>query len=590
MITAVLLITLIAIVLFTTEVITSDTTALLVMVLLLVSGILSPEQALSGFSNEATISVFALLVLSLGLQSTGFVNELGDILEHYAGRAKWLTYFITTVVSGFASAFMNNTAVVAILLPVVNRLAKSANINVSKLLMPLSFAAMIGGTCTIIGTSTNIIVNAIYEQHYGSSLGIFEIAPIGIALFVGFLLFMLIAGRFIPERKHNNTLTSDYDVQKYLAQLVVNKGSPLIGKSLLELENMDIVQRHRLRILNIYRNDAQQWIPQSDVTLQENDVLVIKARLDSLLDIEGQHGISLKKEGILDDRQLTSEEAVLFEAVVDGNSSIIGKQIKTIDFRQIFGAIPLAMRRSGASVATMVMEHTVQFGDVLLMEARRSNLDKFLYSPDFIVLERVKKRNVRSNKMFLSLAIVVGVISLAALGLMPIVSAALLGCCLMLLSGCVSTRYIYKNMDWKVIFLLAGILPLGIAVETTGASQLITHYLLLFMQQLDPSIIVALLYLVTVLITSIMSNNATAILLAPIAIELSTQLNLPPKAFLITVMIAASTSFLTPIGYQTNTLIYGAGQYKFMDFVKIGGALTVVVWLLSSYLISAWYF
>lgn len=361
----------------------------------------------------------------------------------------------------------------------------------------------------------------------------------------------------------------------------------MIGKRLADIE---LVKRYRVRVIDIIREEGDVWLPNQIEALREGDSLLIKANLEGLIEIQEKAGIKIKRNASLDDEELTSEEAVIIEAVIGQNSFLVGKQIKNVDFRQLFAAIPLAVRRSGVSVGIKVSDMVIQFGDVLLMEARRGNLNKFYNSPDFIVLEKVKKTNLRKDKMLLSVIIVLGVIALAALNLMPIVVASLMGCALLVVTRCVSMRYIYRKMDWRVIFLLAGILPLGIAVENSGLGALIAQGIIHYIGSFPPSIIIAVLFLITTLLTSFMSNNATAILLAPIAITIAEQLGLPIKPFLITVMFAASTSFLTPIGYQTNTLVYGAGQYSFMDFVKVGGLLTLLVWILATVSISYFFF
>ena len=586
-----LIITVVAIFLFATELLPVDVTAILIMVTLMVTGVVTPEQGISGFSNVATISVFALLVLSLGLQSTGVVNYIGSKLESYTGTSEFRILFFTVVVVGFMSAFMNNTAIVAIFLPVVTRLANFANISPSKFLMPLSFAAMIGGASTVIGTSTNILVSSIYQEHTGEPFSIFEFTHLGVLFFIIFIVFMLLIGhRIIPGRKDEEgtiSLTKDYDLQQYLTQVEIRKGSPLIGK---KLEETELVTRYKVRILEIIREGGDVWLPNQIEGIREGDSLILKANIDNLIEIQQKQGIKIKRDVLLDDKELTSEETVLFEAVIGQNSFLVGKRIKDVDFRQLFGAVPLAVRRSGVSVAKKVSDVIIQFGDVLLVEARRRNLNQFYNSPDFIVLEKVKKPNLRKGKMLLSILIVFGVIGLAAINVLPIVVSALLGCALLLVTKCVSIRYIYRKMDWRVIFLLAGVLPLGIAVEETGLSEIIASGILYYTGHLHVMFIISALFLITTILTSFMSNNATAILLAPIAITIAAQLGLSPKPFLITVMFAASTSFLTPIGYQTNTLVYGAGQYSFMDFLKVGGILTFLVWIFATIFITLFYF
>lgn len=583
-------ITFVALILFATEFLPVDVTAFLVMVALMLTGILTPQEGLSGFSNVGTISVFALLVLGISFQSTGVVNYIGDRMERWVGPNELKTISIISLFSGVFSAFLNNTAIVAVLMPVCSRLSKFTNISVSKLLMPLSFSAMVGGTLTVIGTSTNVLVSGIYQDHYGLTIGIFEFFKIGLILFAAYMVYMLTIGRWLlpGEQADEEDLTKSYDVNQYLTQIKVLPDSPMAGTA---VSNTEMVSRYNMRIIEIDRAGEKFSVPEDSFVIHTNDILVIKAYLEDLIELRERQKIRIvRKEKHLDEQDLTSEEAVLFEAVIGRNSFLVGQYLRDIDFIQLFQAVPLAIRRSGTALSKKISEVKIQFGDTLLLEARRSNLDKFVMSPDFIVMEKVKKPNFRRDKMLLSLIIVFEVIILAALNVMPLVLSALLGCALLFLTNCVSMKYVYRKMEWRVIFLLAGILPLGLAFEKTGTSQMIANGILGLVGDMSVNWVISCLFIITTLLTSFMSNNATAILLAPIGINMAQQLGLDPKPFLITIMFAASTSFITPIGYQTNTLIYGPGKYTFMDFVRVGGLLTLIVWFLISILIPYFYF
>ena len=582
----VLAIVLLAIVLFLTEWLPIDVTGLLVALLLMLTGVLTPEEGFSGFSNVGTLSVLALLMLSIGLESTGTVNFLASRMEKLMTKSEFLNLLTISGISGIASAFLNNTAIVAILLPVVVRLSNISKTSSSKYLMPLSFAAMAGGCITIIGTSTNLIVSGIYEEKYGAPFGVFEFSLLGIAFFIIYLVYMLFLGRFLlPSRSKEGALTSVYKLDDYLTQVVVTKDSKLIGEEIRE----DFHPKYGIRVIEIIRDDGSVYVPEKAEKIQENDVLSIKCRIDTLTEMGRKWGLEIKKNVKLDDKDLTSEHALLFEGIISPNSSLIGQTVKNIDFRQLYSVIPLAIRRSGTSIPIKVAEAEIQFGDTFLMETRRTDLEAFRQSPDFIVLEKVKKPNYRYKRMALSALIVLGVILLASLNILPLPVAAFTGVLVMFITGCASPLFVYKRVEWRIILLLAGMIPLGIAVEKTGLSNMIVGQLLDVFQMVSPRVIISILFLVTVLLTSFMSNNATAILLAPIAISIAEQLGLEPKPFLLAVMMGASMSFLTPIGYQTNTLIYGPGKYKFVDYFKVGGLLTLLIWLAATYLIPLLY-
>ncbi len=574
-----------AIFLFSTEKLPVDSTSILIMVLLMITGLVTPSEGISGFSHVGTLSVFTLLVLSVGLQSTGAVGYLGDITEKYASKGELKSLIFISFIAGIPSAFLNNTAIVAILLPVVIRLSEISGVNESKLLMPLSFAAMAGGSVTIIGTSTNVIVSSIHETNFGTPFSIFEFSLLGIILFFAYLIYMLLIGRYLlPDNKKE--LTSNYELQDFLLQIKILENSPLVGKTIIE-SGLD---EYRIRTLEIIRDGGEiASVPDWDERLKANDQLLIKAQLNTLIENKRKLGIEINKEGKLDETSLSSENAMLFQAVIGNNSFLLGKKIKEIDFKELFGAVPLAIRRHGEALNQKVSEIELRFGDTILMEARRKNLDRFSNSRDFIVLEKIKKSNFRSNKMIISCLIVLAVVLLASTGILDLVVAGFLGVSAMYLTGCVSPKYVYQKVEWRIFFLLAGVIPLGIAVEKTGLGELIANSITQFTGTGSPQLVIAMLFALTVLLTSIMSNNATAVLLAPIAISLSAKMGINPKALLVTVMFASSTSFLTPIGYQTNTLVYGPGRYKFIDYFKVGGILTLIFWILSVILIPIFY-
>ncbi len=582
----VLLICLGAIILFVTELIPIDVTGLMVAVTLMLFGIVTPQEGLSGFSNVGTISVFALLALSIGLESTGAVNYLVNRIESRTIRGEASTITGISLMVGFCSAFLNNTAIVAIMLPVAVRLSNISGISVSKLLMPLSFAAMAGGCITIIGTSTNIIIAGIYADKTGLEFGIFEFSALGLILFFIYLAYMLLLGRhLLPDQGKPKTLIEDYEVEKYLTQVEVMKKSSMIGKSI----GADFHPKYGIRIIELIRSDGTVYFPDQTVTIQNGDLINLKTTALSMVELQSKLGLKIKRDVQLDENDLTSEQTVLFEAIIGNNSYLVGKQVKNVDFMNLFNAVPLAVRRSGTALPIKVSEVEFQFGDSILMEARRENLEKFYNSKDFIVLEKVKKPNFRRAHILNSAIIVAAVILLASLGILPLEVAALTGLVVMFITGSVSPKYVYRKMEWKIIFLLAGMIPLGIAVENSGLSDFLVNGVIEYFGELSPTYVISALFAITVLLTSFMSNNATALLLAPIAMSLASKMGVDPKAFLITIMFAASTSFLTPIGYQTNTLIYGPGKYTFKDYLKVGSILTFLFWIAATILIPRLY-
>ncbi|MFT6849280.1 MAG: di/tricarboxylate transporter [Sphingobacteriales bacterium] len=580
----VLLVVLMSIILFATELVRIDVAALIVAVTLMITGVVTPEQGVSGFSNPATITVFSMLMISLGLENTGLVSVLGEKLMKFSGKKEWQVVLLLMVVVGVLSAFINNTAAVAVFLPVVLRISKETGISPSKLLMPTSFAAIIGGSCTLIGTSTNILVSSIAESHGYGGFSMFEFSKLG-AMFLGAgIIYMVFIGRFlIPERRGKSSLTDAYQLREYLTEIIIKKKSKLIGKTLGESQ---LREKFDIDVLEIMRMDGVMVFPDIGELIKEGDLLLIRGNVKEILKIQDQEGIDIKAKSLVDDAQLSAGESVLVEAVIAPESFLIGKTVKTASFRQRYGAMTVAVRRDGVSLRKKISLVEFRLGDSLLIECQKSQLQSMYRTTDLIMLNKVTKRRIDKSKMGVGIAIIVSVVTIASLGILPVMVCAFTGGLLMVLTKCISLRRVYRRMEWQIIFLLAGIIPLGVAMENSGAATYIANMVVNVAGDLGPVWIVALLYLVTVLTTEIMSNNASAILLAPIAMTISTQLGYDPKPFLLTIMFAASFSFLTPIGYQTNTLIYGPGNYKYSDYARTGVILSLLMWGMATFFIS----
>jgi len=577
-----------AIVLFATEIISIDLVAMIIMVLLMITGLVTPEEGTSGFSNPATITVLALLILSAGLQTTGAVNLLGRYLIKIIGKSANRALFTILSVSGLLSAFINNTAVVVIFMPIVFRIAKFTRNSPGKFLMPLSFAAMVGGTCTVIGTSTNILVSDIYATTNGGiGFAIFEFSLIGIACLIAFALYMYFIGdRLIGHRQQEDSLTDQYDLKDYLTEIIITPGSPLAGQHISQsFLKVDL----DAEILEVSHKDGNVWLPSQREVLREGDQILLKVNVNDILVIQDQPGVAILSRGAFGDEDLISGETMLLEVVVAPNSKLVRRTVREIDFKTLYGAVPLAIRRRGTYLRNKIGDTVLRFGDDILLEVKKESLKGFKRSFDFIPMSEIEKPVYNKRKLMLSVLITMGVVLAAALGWAPILVTSLTGCVLMFLFECITIREAYRSVEWKIIFLLAGLIPLGLAIENSGAAKLISDNLFTVLGQTSPTIVVAILFLFTSMLTSIMSNNATAILVAPIGIGLAQQMGVDPKAFLLSIMFAASTSFITPVGYQTNTLIYGPGNYRFSDFIKVGGGLTILLLVVTTLMIKIIY-
>ena len=573
----------VVVVLFATEKLPVDLVALLAMSVLLLSGIITPAEGISGFSNTATVTVGAMFVLSEGLFKTGAVNFAGVGLARLGKRSFWMAVITLMVATGATSAFINNTATVAILLPLVIGMARDMGVSPSKLLMPMSFASMFGGVCTLIGTSTNILVSSIAEKHNQEPFGMFELAPFGLVIFGAGLLYMLVVGvRLIPARRSSDDLTQNFGMGDYLTDIVLKPDSDFIGQTLADSK---LVNELKITVLEVFRDGERITIPPSDTVIRAEDILRVRADVQKIRELQELVGVSLKPGMKWREADLEWEEAVLVEAVVALGSSLERRTLESTDFRNTFGATVLAIRHRGELLHENISTTPLRAGDALLIEVKRDRLRQLKESPAFLIVSEVGLPEFRRKKIIPAVLIIVGVVATAATGLLPIVVAAITGSVLLILTKCITLEEAYQSIEWNIIFLLAGVLTLGVALEKTGAARLISDSMITAAGGWGPVVLISGLFFLTMMLTNVMSNTAAAALLARIAIVAAESLQLSPRPFLMAVTFAASLSFMTPVGYQTNTLIYGPGQYKFTDFLRVGTPLNVIFWILGTILI-----
>lgn len=573
----------ISVVLFATERFPVDLVALMVLGTLMLTGMVTVEEGLSGLSNEATVTVAAMLVLSAGLAKTGAVNFIGVGLNRIGRRSFWLALATIMLVVGAVSAFINNTAAVAIFMPIVLSLARELKASPSKLLMPLSFASMFGGVCTLIGTSTNILVNSIAVRNNQPAFGMFEFAPLGLIFFAtGALYLMLIGVRLIPARRGAEDLTESFGMGEYLTEIKLLREAASVGKKLSE---SPLVRELDIEVLEILRGDDRVILPGPETVLRAFDVLRVRADVSKINRLAERAGVELVGRTKWDDGALQSNEAALVEAIIAPGSPLVGQSLKSIRFRQRYDAVVLAIRQGGELRRANLDRVLLRAGDVLLLEARLEAIARLKETDDFVLVSEVGLPTYRRQQMIPALLIVAGVVAGAALNIVPIVVGSLVGCVLMVLTRCLTLEESYQAVEWRVVFLLAGVLPLGIALEKTGAALFLSRSIVSTVGVWGPVAVLSAFYLLTSLLTETMSNNATAVLLAPIAIASAQSLGCSPRPFLLAVTFAASASFMTPVGYQTNTLIYGPGRYRFADFLRVGTPLNILYWILASWLI-----
>lgn len=580
----VFVIAVVAVVLFATEQLSVDIVALLIMTLLLVLGIITPTEGISGFSNQATVTVAAMFIISEALFKTGAVTYIGKLTSTIFRKNYWLGLITVMLGVGFFSAFINNTPVVAIFIPILLGVAKDLKKSASKLLMPMSFASMFGGVCTLIGTSTNILVSSIAEEQGQPAFSMFEIAPLGVILFVIGTVYMFAAGiHLIPERRTEGDLIETFRLQEYITEIVLLANSSSVGK---QIKNAPLVKEIDLAIIEIQRGEETINLPSPEEILRAGDVLRVRCDLEKFRKIREREGVLLKPRYKWRDEDIEAEDSKLVEAVVALNSYFIGKSLKDLQFRENTGATVLALRHRGRLMREKLSDTELNAGDALLLEVKANRYNQLRQNPSFVITSEIKRENFRKRKLIPAILIVLGVVATATLGFMPIVVSAIVGALLLILVGCITIEESYKAIEWRIIFLLAGVLTLGIALEKTGAARLMSATIVEYVGSWGGKVgLVSAFFLLTSLLTGVMSNNATAALLAPIAIATANSLGTNPRPFLVAVMVAASASFMTPVGYQTNTLIYGPGQYRFADFLKVGTPLNIILWIAATFLI-----
>lgn len=576
-----------AVILFVTEKLSVDTVSIIAMALLMATGILTPEEGFSGFSNPATITVGAMFVISASLFKTGVLNGLGNLLIKTGRKSYLLCLFTIMASSGLLSAFINDTAVVALFMPLVLQVAKDTQISPAKLLMPLSFGALLGGICTLIGTSTNILVSGIAARQGQDAFTMFEMAPVGICLMAVGILYMVIWGhKKLPDRKVNEDLAQDFDLGEYLTELIIDARFKDVGK---QIAASDLAQLYRVKILDIKRKDGRSVKATGYTDILAGDTVTILCDIETLKKLSFQEGLEIKKERKFSEAGLSSNTGKLYEAIVTPNSVLDGKTLKQINFSVIYGAWVLAIRNRLGVIGEQVGRTRLRAGDILLLLATPTEMSSLRKCGDFLIISEKNSSEFRFKKTIPAILIIAGVIVTSALKIAPIELSATIGVILLVLFKVINVKEAYTSIEWKVIFMLAGVLSMGAALEKTGAANLISNGIVYSLGALGPHAVLAGVFFITFMATNVMSNNATAALLAPIAIAISHTMDLNAKPFLMAVAFAASLSFMTPIGYQTNTMIYGPGNYRFMDYVRIGTPLNLILWIIASILIPIVY-
>lgn len=594
-----------AVVLFLRERFPPDIVAVLVLGSLAVLGLVSPQEAISGFSSPATIAVGAMFVLSAGLRETGAMDNLARLL-HKFGRNGPMLLLTTMVMVAAVSGFINNTAAVAVFLPVVLAVARQRQVSASKLLIPLSYASQFGGVCTLMGTSTNLLVNSLAIGAGLASFGMFDFTPIGLLLVgTGILYQLLIGWWLLPNRPPVAAAGDAYALREYLFALTVPAESRIVGRM---VQQAGVGAGRDLVLVEVVRA-GKRLLAQPALALEAGDQLLLRGRAEALFEYAQLHGLRLEQEAASEASGsdpartqpvgaampgpggvgLEGDGLQLVEVIVAPLARARGRPLLAIDSAWIGRAAVIALARRDSVLHTGLSTTPLEPGDALLLLVAASDMAALREDPDFIVLSSREHPVERRRRAPLAVAIVLGVVTVAASGWMPVEIIALLGAAAMAIFRCVGIDRLYRHVELRVLVLLAAMLPLGIAMEKSGAAAMLVKGALAVLPHGEPLFALAVIYGLTALLTEIISNNATAVVMTPIALSLAQQLGVQPTPFLVAVAFAASTSFSTPIGYQTNTMVYATGGYAFRDFLRVGVPLNLLFWVVSVWAIPRWF-
>lgn len=548
----------------------------------------APFRALNVFSHSAPLTIACMFIVSAALEKTGVVEKMGFWFEEKAAKSQTQMLFCLILIAAGLSGFMNNTPVVVVFMPIIIGICRRKDWKPTRFLIPLSYAAIVGGTVTIVGTSTNLIASGIAEQRGMKTFSLFEIAPLGIVFIAVTTVYLMTVGRkLLPDRLTLAALVDSKTSRQFMTHATIRENSPLIGKSIKE----SLGKIRKARIAEVYRNGAKILTPLDEIVFGQGDEVVVKGDLDALIGVSRTEGLQLADAEDLGLEEVRVEATTIMEGIIGPNSSFIGKTLKELRFRNQYGIIVVALHRQGKNLTDRIGEIRLQFGDTLLVQGAPHRMQRLFQSKNFINLSEPEHESYRPEKAKYALLALASFVVLGALGGFGVISAipvfalafgAALFC---LFTRCIEPKEAYEAIEWRVIFMIMGMLGLGLGLEKTGLAKTLADLLVGAVDSYPPVVLIAVLYLFAAILTEVISNQAVAALLTPIAITVGLNMGLDPRALVIAVMFGSSASFSTPIGYQTNTFVYGAGGYKFSDFFKVGFPLAIILWIVASFLI-----
>jgi di/tricarboxylate transporter len=569
----------VALVLFATEKLRVDLVALMVLLSVGLLRLIDPEKVFDGFANPAVITVWAVYIVSGGLFKTGVADAMGRTIHRLSGDREPRLIATIMVTCGVISAFMNNVGATAMLMPALVDISRRTKIAVSKLLIPLSFSSLLGGAMTLIGTPANILATNILADRGLETLSFFDFTPMGIVLLTTGVVYMVLVGRrLLPDREGAQGRRDVYRLREYVTEVRVSAASPLAGKTLLESR---LGRDYDLTVLAIERDGMSRTRIRRDTHIQINDLLTIEGSADQLLAARQALGLVIEAEQKLDIERLEPGTVQLIEATLAPNSGLQGRTLREVRFRDRFGFTALAIWRHGEVITEKLRDVPLHFGDALLLQGSRHRVRGLQEGTDFLVLEPLELEQVRRKKAPIAVVALALAILLVVFADFHISLAMVIAAVVMILTGCLSIEEAHESIDWRTVFLVAGMLPLGMAMEATGTAQYLANIMLGALGDFGPVALLAGTYLLAALITQAMSNAASIVLIVPIAIDTALALGANHITFTMAVVIGAATSFLSPVGHKANVLVFGPGGYRFFDYARVGALLTVALLIVS---------